>query len=183
MLTIKNLTLAHKNTSSNSPNLLTRLNANLQAGKISALVAADDAERAALLSILSGFAQPTEGSVIAGDGTMAGRVALLFSGFNLFSKLTALENVSFPMEQSGIAKADARRKASELLESMGIESHIHSSRPRRLTQDHQSRIAIARVLATGSRIILANDPTALLDEEDERVTISILRHLAHSQGY
>lgn len=108
------------------------------------------------------------------------RVAMVFQAFHLFPLLTVLENVCFPMELNGISKSDAKAKAKELLASLGMEAEKHKRFPANLSGGEQQREAIARALASGTRIILADEPSGNLDKANGDIVIEIL---AHQQRY
>jgi len=111
------------------------------------------------------------------------RVSMIFQAFHLFPLLTVLENVCYPMELNGAKKAQAKARAKELLEVVGITAEKHRRFPSNLSGGEQQRVAIARALSTGSRVILADEPTGNLDVENGNNIIEILRRLAHGEGY
>ena len=189
MLKIEDLTYRYKNS---DRDVLKRINVNFEAGKLNAILGPSGSGKTTLLSIMAGLDVPTEGSVsIDGDYLVMmdlnryrrERIAMIFQAFHLFPLLTALENVCYPMEQSGIEKQAAQRKAKELLESVGISEDKHKRYPSNLSGGEQQRVAIARALSTGARVILADEPTGNLDVANGEAVIAILRHLAHKQGY
>ena len=108
---------------------------------------------------------------------------MIFQAFQLFPLLTALENVSFPMIYKGIDKNQAREKSKKVLESLGIDGDKQSRYPAKLSGGEQQRVAIARTLATGAKIILADEPTGNLDGENSKRIIEILQELAHKQDF
>ena len=107
---------------------------------------------------------------------------MIFQSFELFSMLTAIENVCYPMELNGIDIREAKEKASELLEKVGIIKEKQERYPSQLSGGEQQRVAIARSLASGSKVILADEPTGNLDEESTQNIINRLEYLAHEQG-
>jgi putative ABC transport system ATP-binding protein len=111
------------------------------------------------------------------------RISMVFQAFQLFPLLTALENVRYPMEINGIPKTEAKRRGKELLESVGIDETMHKRYPSNLSGGEQQRVAIARSLSSGARVILADEPTGNLDKENGEAVIEILRRLAHEDGY
>lgn len=111
------------------------------------------------------------------------RVAMIFQAFHLFPPLTALENVCFSMEINGIAKKDARIHGAKILESVGINAKKYKRYPSNLSGGEQQRVAIARALSSGARLLLADEPSGSLDSANGEAVISILRRLAHEEGY
>jgi len=189
MLAIENLCYRYKNS---DRDVLKQLNVNFEAGKLNAILGPSGSGKTTLLSIMAGLDVPTDGTVTINGEDLAfmdlnlyrrERIAMIFQAFHLFPLLTAIENVCYPMEQAGIEKAAAKRKAAELLESVGISEEKHKRYPSNLSGGEQQRVAIARSLATGARVILADEPTGNLDVANGDAVIAILRHLAHDQGY
>ena len=161
-------------------------------GKVSAVVGPSGSGKTTLLSLMAGLDQPTQGKILLDGEELASmdldqyrreRVAMVFQAFHLFPLLTVLENVCFPMELNGITKSDAKVKAKELLASVGIEAEKHKRYPANLSGGEQQRVAIARSLASGARIILADEPTGNLDKANGDIVIDILAQLAHQQRY
>lgn len=163
-----------------------------EGGRLSTVVGPSGSGKTTLLSLMAGLDQPTEGRILLDgedldsmdlDQYRRERVAMVFQSFHLFPLLTVLENVCFPMELNGISKTDAKAKARELLESVGIESGKHRRYPANLSGGEQQRVAIARALASGARVILADEPTGNLDKANGENVIEILQQLAHQQRY
>jgi putative ABC transport system ATP-binding protein len=161
-------------------------------GKVSAVVGPSGSGKTTLLSLMAGLDQPTEGRILLDGEELASmdldqyrreRVAMVFQAFHLFPLLTMLENVCFPMELNGIARSDAKSKARELLTSVGIGAEKHRRYPSNLSGGEQQRVAIARSLASGARVILADEPTGNLDKANGENVIEILQQLAHQQRY
>jgi putative ABC transport system ATP-binding protein len=111
------------------------------------------------------------------------RVSMIFQAFQLFPLLTAIENVCQPMEMNNISRKKAAEKAKALLEAVGIDTTKHKRYPANLSGGEQQRVAIARSLASGARVILADEPTGNLDKENGDAVMAILRKLAHEEGY
>lgn len=173
-------------------NVLSDVSCTFQGGRISAVVGPSGSGKTTLLSIMAGLDQPASGKVYLDGGDLSGldldryrreRVSMIFQAFHLFPLLTALENVCYPMEMNGIAKIQAKARAKELLEAVGIEAEKHKRYPSNLSGGEQQRVAIARALSTGARVLFADEPTGNLDTDNGEKVMEILRHLAHDQGY
>ena len=110
-------------------------------------------------------------------------VSVIFQAFQLFPLLTVMENVCYPMELNEVALKDAKERAKTLLSSVGIQEEKLRRFPANLSGGEQQRVAIARSLATGAGILLADEPTGNLDGENSRNVVEILTRLAHEEGY
>ncbi|BAS28568.1 ABC transporter ATP-binding protein [Limnochorda pilosa] len=104
----------------------------------------------------------------------------VFQSYNLFPELTALENVEVPMIYAGVAGRERRRRATELLEELGMGARLHH-RPSELSGGEQQRVAIARALANGPTLLLADEPTGNLPTTQARQIMEILAGL-NGQG-
>jgi putative ABC transport system ATP-binding protein len=172
--------------------VLKDINCTFEEGKLNAIVGPSGSGKTTLLSIMAGLDEPTQGSILLNgedlkemdlDEYRRDNVSMIFQAFQLFPLLTALENVSFPMEYKGIPKEEAREKGSEVLNSIGIDGDKQSRYPSNLSGGEQQRVAIGRTLATGAKVILADEPTGNLDDENSDRIIDILKQLAHEEGF
>ncbi|MEW9585418.1 amino acid ABC transporter permease/ATP-binding protein [Paraburkholderia sp. DGU8] len=124
--------------------------------------------------------QMTQGD-IANERASAG-VGMVFQHFNLFSHLTACENIAGPLRWvHGMAPADAERRARELLERVGL-SHRADALPRHLSGGQQQRVAIARALAPNPRVLLLDEPTSALDPELVGEVLDVIQRLVDEGG-
>ncbi len=109
-------------------------------------------------------------------------VGMVFQQFNLFSHLTAKENVAGPLRWvHGMTRVDADRRADELLERVGL-SHRADALPRHLSGGQQQRVAIARALAPNPSVLLLDEPTSALDPELVNEVLEVIRRLAIDDG-
>ncbi|TXT57661.1 MAG: hypothetical protein BAJATHORv1_10364 [Candidatus Thorarchaeota archaeon] len=100
----------------------------------------------------------------------------IFQSYNLISTLTALENVMFPMQISDKSKSELEKNAASLLAGVGLEERLDHL-PWQLSSGEQQRVAIARAMANDPAIVLADEPTANLDEESAEIVRQILLDL------
>jgi len=161
-------------------------------GKLSAVVGPSGSGKTTLLSLMAGLDEPTQGSIFIDGDDLAGldldqyrreRISMIFQAFQLFPLLTVLENVCFPMELNGVPHKEAAERANNYLTAVGIEEDKHRRYPANLSGGEQQRVAIARSLASGARVLLADEPTGNLDKANGENVVEILRQLAHEQGY
>jgi putative ABC transport system ATP-binding protein len=160
-------------------------------GKIEFIMGPSGSGKTTLLLILAGLLTPTTGKVqlLGTEITSLSRrelaqfrlenIGFIFQGFNLFSALTARENISVALELKGINSTVARQQAMELLDKVEIADKARLL-PRDLSGGEKQRVAIARALAGNPRIILADEPTAALDAENGRLIMKLLRQLSTS---
>lgn len=153
-------------------------------GTVSAIVGPSGSGKTTLLSIMAGLDRPSGGRVLLGEADLAGMdldayrrkdVSVIFQAFQLFPLLTVLENVCYPMELGGVPVKAARERAGALLESVGIEAEKFRRFPANLSGGEQQRVAIARSLATGAGVLLADEPTGNLDRKNSREILDLLK--------
>jgi putative ABC transport system ATP-binding protein len=108
-------------------------------------------------------------------------IGLIFQRFNLIPVLSALENVMLPLQIYGLYSAEARKRAANRLDQLGL-SDFHRQRPDKLSGGQQQRVAIARALITNPSVIIADEPTANVDSETARRIIELMRELNRKEG-
>lgn len=189
MLQIENVGYRYKN---GDRQVLSDVSATFNPGRLHSIVGPSGSGKTTLLSILAGLDTPKSGKVYAEgedlstldlDQYRRERISMIFQAFQLFPLLTAVENVSYPMEFNGMKRVDARLKALELLGTVGIDGDKVNRYPANLSGGEQQRVAIARALSSGARILLADEPTGNLDVENGNIVMEILKSLAHDKGY
>ncbi|NLE04260.1 MAG: ABC transporter ATP-binding protein [Crenarchaeota archaeon] len=188
-LIMKNVTYRYR---SGTMPVVNQVSCSFERGKLYAIVGPSGSGKSTLLSMLAGLDLPTEGEVCLGESNLEKldldryrreNVSMIFQAFQLFPLLTVTENVCYPMELNGIQLKDAIQKAEQLLLSVGITHELMKRFPSNLSGGEQQRVAIARSLASGSKILLADEPTGNLDVANTENIMSILCKLAHENGY
>lgn len=161
-------------------------------GELLMLAGPSGSGKTTLLSIIGCLLQPTSGSVRILSCEIAGlnerelprkrldHIGFVFQAFNLFSTLTAGENVELVLELKGMARRAARRMSMDLLSQVGLSAR-YDALPSQLSGGEKQRVAIARALAGNPDIILADEPTASLDWKYGLTVVEKLRELAHRQ--
>jgi putative ABC transport system ATP-binding protein len=162
-------------------------------GEVVALVGASGSGKSTLLNLLGGLDRPTGGELLFRGRNLATLtppelaayrrrdVGMVFQSFNLIPHRPALDNVVLPMLFEGTAKPERKRRAAELLESVGLTKRA-SHRPAELSGGEQQRVAIARSLANSPSMILADEPTGNLDSKTAEEILHLLLALNHDQG-
>ena len=189
VLTLDSVTYTYKNAQKAA---VSEATFSFEEGKSYAIVGPSGSGKSTLLSMLAGLDMPTQGEIDF-DGTGLSEIdldryrreciSMIFQAFHLFPLLTVIENVCFPMELNGIMPKEAKQKAEKLLESVGITKEQMKRYPSKLSGGEQQRVAIARSLASGARIILADEPSGNLDIANTNNIIEILHTLAHEKEY
>jgi ABC-type lipoprotein export system ATPase subunit len=162
------------------------------AGEFMAVMGRSGSGKTTLLDLLGCLLRPTSGalavdgrSVIgASDGQLAAvrqrTIGFVFQEFNLIPTLNAVENVMLPLRY-GPRRPDARRRASELLDLVGLGDRLHH-RPSELSGGEQQRVAIARALVNDPAVVLADEPTGELDSATSSGLLKMLRQLNADRG-
>jgi ABC-type lipoprotein export system ATPase subunit len=144
-----------------------------------ALVGPSGSGKSTLLHLMAGLDQPTRGSV-----TWPGldeRPAVVFQGPSLLPPLTVRENVALPLILAGAADADARVRALEALERLGL-AELADKLPEEISGGQAQRVAIARALAGAPRLLLADEPTGQLDGGTATAVVDALLDAADRAG-
>jgi molybdate transport system ATP-binding protein len=151
-----------------------------------ALLGPNGAGKTTLLRILAGLLRPDDGRVVLDGGvlddTRTGEhvpaeerpVGVVFQNYLLFPHLSALENVAFGLRSRGVSKPEARARAAEWLERVGL-GEFRASKPKQLSGGQAQRVALARALATEPRLLLLDEPLAALDASTRLETRRELR--------
>ena len=163
-----------------------------ETGKMYVITGESGGGKSTFLSLLAGLDIPKNGTItvdgedlsrIDRDAYRREKVAVIYQAFHLFPLLTALENVMYPLEIQGVARKEARERAEEYLKEVGIDEKKFGKYPRMLSDGEQQRTAVARAMASGGRILLADEPTGNLDTENEEKIVELLISLAHDRDF
>ncbi len=162
-------------------------------GKFFILMGPSGSGKTTLLMLMGCLLKPTSGSVHLFDEEVSSlseaelprvrrnRIGFIFQGFNLFPALTALENVEATLNLKGVRGEAGREEARWLLGRVELGNRLHHL-PEDLSGGEKQRVAVARALAGNPSIILADEPTGMLDSKTGRLIVEVLRDLAHQEG-
>ncbi|MBL8840558.1 MAG: ABC transporter ATP-binding protein [Planctomycetes bacterium] len=137
---------------------LDRIDFEVQRGEFVCIVGASGCGKSSLLHLIAGLDQPTSGQI----GVTGGATSLMFQDPALFPWLSVEENVAFPLELRGVAKAERKSKVAELLALVHLEAFARRQ-PHELSGGMRQRVALARALANASHVLLMDEPFAALD--------------------
>lgn len=169
------------------------LSLELDPGKFYILMGPSGSGKTTLLMLMGCLLRPTSGSVYLFDREVSAlnevelprvrreRIGFIFQGFNLFPALTALENVEATLNLKGLRGEEGQEEARRLLDHVGLAKRRHHL-PEDLSGGEKQRVAVARALAGNPPIILADEPTGMLDSKTGRHIVEILGDLARDEG-
>ncbi len=168
------------------------LSLDVSEGSLAILLGPSGCGKTTLLSCLGGILSPSAGRIEFGDIDLTklderelshyrrNTVGIVFQAFNLVSSLTALENVMVPLRAARVPRREARKRAEELLDRVGL-AHRMGHRPGDLSGGQQQRVAVARAIALDPPLILADEPTAHLDYIQVEEVLRLIRELASGE--
>ena len=161
-------------------------------GEFVALVGQSGSGKSTLLQMLGALDHPTAGSLLYRGTPLAERpdlaayraheIGFIFQAFHLLPTFTALENVQLPMFETGRSAAGRKARALELLRLVGLENRLHHF-PAKLSGGERQRVAIARSLANGASVLLADEPTGNLDSENAALVLGLIVRLRREQNF
>lgn len=175
-----------------SSTVLQDVSLSIYAGERVAIVGSSGSGKSTLLHLLGGLDTPTTGKVMLhGEPlselkeTQRGQLRNQHLGFiyqfhHLLAEFDATENVAMPLlMRADVPIAEAKKRANELLEQVGLSHRLHH-RPSELSGGERQRVAIARALVTRPSLILADEPTGNLDDENAKSVFDLLANLQHT---
>ena len=156
-------------------------------GDIYGIIGMSGAGKSTLVRCINMLESPTSGDIVIDGKSMTAlspselrkersKIAMIFQSFNLLMQKNVLKNISFPLELAGVKRADARKKALELLELVGLPDKANAY-PAQLTGGQQQRVAIARALATDPKILLCDEATSALDPKTTKSILNLIKEI------
>ena len=166
---------------------LDNIDLSIKRGEIFGIIGLSGAGKSTLVRCMNLLEKPTTGKVIV-DGlditTLSERelriarqsIGMIFQEFNLLMQRTALENICFPLELAGISRREAKIRARELLDIVGIPEK-ENSYPSQLSGGQKQRVAIARALANNPKVLLCDEATSALDPTTTQSILDLIKKL------
>lgn len=191
MIEIKNLSKTFK-TADSSLDALKNVSLTINDGEIYGIIGMSGAGKSTLVRCINMLERPTEGQILI-DGVDMGslsskqlrdarrNITMIFQGFNLLMQRNCLKNICFPLELEGMKKEDAKKRALELLEIVGLPDKAKAY-PAQLSGGQQQRIAIARALATNPKVLLCDEATSALDPNTTHSILNLIRDINKKLG-
>ena len=171
---------------------LDNINITINQGDIFGIIGLSGAGKSTLVRCINLLERPTEGSVVI-DGTAMEtlspaelrqrrrEITMIFQQFNLLMQRSCLKNICFPMELAGVKRADAEKRARELLEMVGLPDKANAY-PAQLSGGQKQRIAIARALATNPKVLLCDEATSALDPNTTHSILTLIKDINRKLG-
>jgi putative ABC transport system ATP-binding protein len=165
----------------------------VEKGEFMALAGPSGSGKTTLLNIIGGLDSPTEGRVRVGGRELSGLsrraladlrrddIGFVFQSYNLVPVLTAAENAEYVLELKGMAAHTRRARIKELFERMGLTPFL-DTRPLKMSGGQQQRVAVARAIASEPAVVLADEPTANLDQATGAALMDLMHELNHERG-
>ncbi|MGI6660019.1 MAG: methionine ABC transporter ATP-binding protein [Dethiobacteraceae bacterium] len=171
---------------------LENINLEIREGEIFGIIGMSGAGKSTLVRCINFLELPTSGTVYFAGRDLAQlsrqelykvrqSMGMIFQQFNLLMQRTALGNVCFPLEIAGVNKHEARQRAAELLDLVGLTDKADAY-PAQLSGGQRQRVAIARALATNPEVLLCDEATSALDPATTRGVLSLLRDINKRLG-
>ena len=191
MIEIQNLSKTFE-TSSGPVDALKNVSISINDGDIFGIIGMSGAGKSTLVRTINMLERPSDGKVII-DGVDIGSLSdkelrkirrnttMIFQGFNLLMQRNCLKNICFPLELAGVPKAEAKKRALELLDMVGLADKAKVY-PAQLSGGQQQRIAIARALATNPKVLLCDEATSALDPNTTNSILELIRDINKRLG-
>lgn len=176
----------------NQVEALKGISLDIERGDICGIIGMSGAGKSTLVRCLNFLERPTTGTVFVEGKDLSAMsekelrrvrtdIAMIFQHFNLLMQRSVLDNVCFPMEITGAKKSEARKRAMELLEIVGLAEKAKSY-PAQLSGGQKQRVAIARALANNPKILLCDEATSALDPTTTKSILQLLKQINRDFG-
>lgn len=173
-------------------NAVSNISIKIEKGDIYGIIGLSGAGKSTLVRCMNRLENPTSGEVFFDGIDLASlnnkklrevrhSISMIFQGFNLLSQRTALKNVCYPLEITGVPKQQAVKKARELLKIVDLEDK-ENAYPAQLSGGQKQRVAIARALATDPKVLLCDEATSALDPNTTTAILELLQKINREMG-
>ena len=191
MIEIKNLSKTFT-TADGTVEALKDVSLSIEDGDIFGVIGMSGAGKSTLIRCINMLEKPSSGTVLVNGVDLGSlsenelrakrrEISMIFQGFNLLMQRTCLANVCLPMELEGVPKAEAKKKAQELLDTVGL-GNKSLAYPAQLSGGQQQRVAIARALATDPKVLLCDEATSALDPKTTGEILDLIRDINERLG-
>ena len=168
------------------------VNLKVESGDFLAVLGPSGSGKSTLLNLIGALDKPTEGKMLIegvdistlNDNQLADlrrRIGFVFQFFNLIPRFTARENVELSMSIADKSRAERRKQAEDLLETVGLKGRMNH-KPAELSGGEQQRVAIARALANNPRFLLMDEPTGNIDSKTANEIMGLIKRLNEEKG-
>jgi putative ABC transport system ATP-binding protein len=157
-------------------------------GEFMAIAGPSGSGKTTLLNLIGALDVPTQGTIQVGGASLSGlsrkqladlrrdKVGFVFQAYNLIPVLTAAENAEYVLQLQGMPGSMRRQRVREVFEKLGIAQFL-DQRPPKMSGGQQQRVAVARAVAASPAVVLADEPTANLDQATGRALVEMMREL------
>ena len=163
------------------------VNLKVEAGDFVSILGPSGSGKSTMLNLIGALDKPTSGTLLIDGGGISKlndnqladlrrRIGFVFQFFNLIPRLTAKDNVELSMAIAGMNKAERRKRAVDLLETVGLKERINH-KPAELSGGQQQRVAIARALANNPKFLLLDEPTGNIDSKTASEVLGLIKKL------
>ena len=168
------------------------INLEILQGEIFGIIGLSGAGKSTLVRCINYLETPTAGRVIFEGQNLSmmkeaeirkarQSMGMIFQQFNLLAQRNVLQNVCFPMEIAGVPKAEAKKRAAELLKLVGLEERMKAY-PAQLSGGQKQRVAIARAMSTNPKVLLCDEATSALDPNTTKSILELLKKINRERG-
>lgn len=176
----------------NQVEALKGINLDIHKGEIYGIIGMSGAGKSTLVRCLNFLERPTTGTILIEGRDLSTlkekelrktrtEIAMIFQHFNLLMQRTVVDNICFPLEITGVSRKEARKRAGELLEIVGLQEKARAY-PAQLSGGQKQRVAIARALANNPKILLCDEATSALDPTTTKSILALLKEINEKYG-
>ncbi|KRM11865.1 ABC transporter ATP-binding protein [Paucilactobacillus suebicus] len=171
--------------------LFEHVNLSFEAGQSYAIVGQSGAGKTTFLSLLAGLDKPKAGQILYDDRNISeigltnyrkNDVSIVFQSYNLFTYMSAIDNLLTAMAITGSKHTGDKKYAIDMLHKLGLAHVQMQKNVQKLSGGQQQRVAIARTMACDANLVVADEPTGNLDEDNTIEVVDLFQKIAHEQG-